>query len=157
MDFKNRFSHNTPAFTLSGTHCFARVVDVHDGDTLKVIMPVFGDHYYKFNVRLFGVDACELRSKCEANRVLAMEARSRLTELITGNPDTSDFDAEPYVVYLRCANFDKYGRLLANVFSDTTCDTSFSDILINEGLVYSYGGKTKKTEAQQLAVLRKDV
>uniref|UniRef100_A0A6C0CQH1 TNase-like domain-containing protein n=1 Tax=viral metagenome TaxID=1070528 RepID=A0A6C0CQH1_9ZZZZ len=151
--FMNHNAHTTQPFSLDGTHCWARVIDAHDGDTIKVIMSVFGDNYFKFSVRLAGIDTCELRSKNTVVRALANEAKTRLLELVTGNRSECDMNTETFLVYLHCHQFDKYGRLLADVFLDDACETSVSDILLGERLAYPYTGKTKKSETEQLSLL----
>jgi len=51
------------------------------------------------------------------------------------------------IVWIECLEFDKYGRLLANVFFDKT--KNIADILVSEKLAYRYDGGTKLTEEQQ--------
>jgi endonuclease YncB( thermonuclease family) len=47
-------------FTFDGRTFIGRVVDIIDGDTIIVIMKTDGS-FYKFHVRLNGIDVCELR------------------------------------------------------------------------------------------------
>jgi endonuclease YncB( thermonuclease family) len=72
---------NTPVFSLDNETHLAKVVDIYDGDTLTCAIFIFGK-FYKFNVRLSGIDTSELQSK---NYQKALQARMRLFDLVTGN------------------------------------------------------------------------
>lgn len=158
MEFAD-YNSSTPEFSLAGQELYGRVVEIYDGDTLKIVLPVLG-HYFKFNARLMGIDTCEMKSKNTANRELAYKARNRLFELIT-NSSACDFtwkkkevtkylDDNLCVIKVKCYEFDKYGRVMIDCF---TPERSVSDILIQEKLAYSYTGETKLTEEQQVEKL----
>jgi endonuclease YncB( thermonuclease family) len=155
---------NTPQFTMNGVSLYGRICDVYDGDTVTLILEVDGT-YRKFKARLNGIDTCELKSKSSKNRELAHKARSRLIELITDSHNTSTtmypnkkdtkqlFEDNVYVVWVKCYEFDKYGRVLVDLFLDEDCTKSFSEILNEEHLAYVYQGDTKLTEEQQVQAL----
>lgn len=154
---------NTPHFTLHGVSLYGRVCDVYDGDTVTLILEVDGA-YRKFKARLNGIDTCEIKSKSSKNRELACKARLRLIELITdstnaNNPNKKDtkklFEDNVYVVWVKCYEFDKYGRVLVDLFTDEESPTSFSQTLNEEHLAYTYQGDTKLTEEQQVEVLER--
>lgn len=149
----------TPPFSLAGMQTAARVVDVYDGDTMTCVVPLH-DQYYKFTVRLAGIDTCEVKGK---NKEHALRARSRVLELVTGAAVTADavstrkkvqalLDRDVHLVWLHCQEFDKYGRLLAEVREGPDQKT-FSQILIEEKLAYAYQGDTKLTEEEQVKQL----
>lgn len=152
---------NTPLFSFNGISCISRVVDITDGDTIKTIIN-FNNNFYKIIVRLNNIDTCETKSKCENNKLLGIEAKKRLFNLITNkNIDNNDkkeikkeLNTNYYTVFIKCYDFDKYGRVLADIYKNEYDDVSFSSILINEKLAYIYGGKTKLTEEQQLELLK---
>jgi endonuclease YncB( thermonuclease family) len=155
---------NTPLFSFNGLKCISRVVSITDGDTIKVVIN-FKDSYYKIIVRLNDVDTCETNSKSTDNKDLGIKAKLRMFSLITGK--TLDIKANDilkkqivneltnycYCVYIKCYDFDKYGRVLADVYKTEADVISFSNILISEKLAYKYGGKTKLTEKQQIELL----
>ena len=152
---------NTPVFSFNGINGMSRVVDITDGDTIKAIIN-FKDSYYKIIVRLNNIDTCETKSKCEENKNLGINAKKRLYNLITNKTiDTNDkklikkeLNDNCYLIYLKCYDFDKYGRVLGDIYKNENDDLSFSSILINEKLAYIYGGKTKLTEEDQLELLK---
>lgn len=162
--FKNQTNSNTKLFSLLGEKMYGRVVDIHDGDTITIVLNLFGS-FFKFKVRLAEIDTCEITSKIEENKTLAIQAKVRLISLIC-NRDVSNctllsdkktlsqfLETNNYCIWLECLNFDKFGRLLANVFANETSSESFSSILIKENLAYKYEGKTKLTEEQQVKLL----
>lgn len=167
MNWNNYNYNNTPFFSLKGLESYGRVVQIHDGDTLTAILPLHNS-FYKFSIRLAGIDTCEITSKNTSNKNLAIAARKKLFQLITKkekeeeeteDKEEEDANIKAYlnnnicIVYIKCLDFDKYGRLLANVSKHPTDTLSLSDILINEKLAYKYDGKTKLTEEQQLLLL----
>ena len=162
--FKNYDNKTTPHFSLNGQKLWGRVVNVYDGDTLTIVLSVFNG-IYKFSVRMNGIDTCEVKSKNDKNKELACFARSRLLSLITCK-DVSEtcvlndrkkinnfLNKSTYFVWVECLEFDKYGRLLANIYIDDNSKESFSSILLNEKLAYEYKGDTKLNEEEQVNYL----
>jgi endonuclease YncB( thermonuclease family) len=151
-DFE-QYGPSTPTFNFDGYHTIARVVGLSDGDsivvTLPLPLPAAAPYVYKFHIRLDGIDTPEMYGGGEA----AIKARNRLLQLITGLP-LSDFALltkkhiqnlltnHVYLIRLECGNFDKYGRVLANVFKPNE-HTSFSQVLLDEGLAKEYHGGKK--------------
>ena len=152
---------NTPLFSFNGVNGMSRVVDITDGDTIKAIIN-FKDEYYKIIVRLNNIDTCETKSKSEENKILGINAKKRLYNLITNKTIESndkkiikkELNENCYLIYLKCYEFDKYGRVLGDIYKNDVDDVSFSSILINEKLAYIYGGKTKLTEEEQIELLK---
>ena len=153
---------NTPLFSFNGINCISRIVDITDGDTIKAVI-CFKDSHYKIIVRLNNIDTCETKSKCEENKKLGLDAKKRIYNLITGKTADDDFNKKSiktelnnncYLVYLKCYDFDKYGRVLGDIYKDENNNNeSFSSILIKEKLAYVYQGKTKLTEKEQIDLL----
>lgn len=168
MDYSNvkqvfkQYGGATPTFSLNGIKALARVVDVYDGDTVTLVLEVNGA-FLKFKTRLMGIDACEMKSKTSQSKELAVKARNKLFDLVTGQkhdvPVVNKKDIaillekEVYLVWVHCSNFDKYGRLLAEIFASPKSTKSFSSIIIQESLAYKYEGDTKLTEEQQVKLL----
>jgi endonuclease YncB( thermonuclease family) len=158
MEFQN--DKNTKAFNFDGINCQCRIIDITDGDTVKVIIN-FKNDYYKIIVRLNNIDTCETKSKCEENKNKGLDAKKRIYNLITGKTIDivdkkiikNELNDNCYLCYIKCYDFDKYGRVLADIYSNEKSSDSFSSILINEKLAYTYGGKTKLTEKEQLELL----
>jgi endonuclease YncB( thermonuclease family) len=152
-----QFGGSTPELSINGLKSYGRLVDIYDGDTVKIVLPVF-DSFYKFSIRLNEIDTCEIKSKDKVLQENAIKARNRLFELLTNNKVDAvnsingkndikkALDAEVYLVWVECDSKDKYGRILANIYKDKGSTKSVSEILIEEKLAYRYGGKTKMTD-----------
>lgn len=156
-DFIN-YGIKTEIFSLNGMKTYARLVDVYDGDTGKVVFKLF-DRYYKFTVRIKGIDTAELHSKNKLLREKALEARNRVIDFLSSgkikvNNDSSSKDIQILldknitIVYINCLEFDKYGRLLVDL--QDIHFNSVNSLLINENLAYKYEGDTKLTEEEQI-------
>lgn len=149
-----KYDKHTEHFSLNGINIYGRVVDIIDGDSLNIVIPVF-DNYYKFNVRLNGIDTSEIKSKNEENRNMGKMARIRLGQLLINQLINDFIEIKEYIsnniviVWLECLKFDKYGRLLANIYLVDNKEKSLSKILIEEKLAYEYNGGTKLTEEEQ--------
>ena len=155
INWKEHSYNNTPSFSLQNLECYCRVVKIHDGDTFTIILPVFNS-FYRFSVRLVDIDTCEIKSNNPSCKMIATNARKRLFELVTKQTsDLSDSFLSDNVnlVYIKCKDFDKYGRLLGDIYKTGDDDKSFSEILIEEKLAYFYDGK-KLTEEEQIEILK---
>ena len=45
------YDYKTPKFSLNGVKTYGRVVDVIDGDTLAIVIPIFENKYFKLNYK----------------------------------------------------------------------------------------------------------
>lgn len=160
-DYLRRHGPSASPFTLAGQTLPGLIVSCYDGDTLTIVLPVFG-HCYKFTVRIDGIDTPEIKSKDAENKLRAVRARNRVLQLagVTIGLDVALTKKEvgellarvQPIVEVECKGFDKYGRLLAVLRVGPTCP-SFADVLIAEKLGYVYGGATKLTEGEQADAL----
>jgi endonuclease YncB( thermonuclease family) len=160
----NNYDIHTPEFTLDKSFIPGRLVDIIDGDSLVIILPVFNS-YYKYHVRINGIDTCEMKSKNQDNKILALKARLELLCLITQdtkqeydiNITRTDIkrilNESVFLVYLECKDFDKYGRLLADVYTDKTKTIMLSQHLLDKHLAYVYTGATKLKETEQVEIM----
>ncbi len=83
----------------------ARVLRVIDGDTFLAEALVWPGHSVRVAVRIRGIDAPEMRSRCAAEKAAAREARAALAGLLgDGRVTVSNIGGAKY-----------YGRVLADV------------------------------------------
>lgn len=158
------YDRTTPFFSLNGLKLYGRVVDIIDGDTIICVIPLFENKYYKFYFRLDSIDTCEMKSKNELNKKLALSARKLLFHLITNKEidehlskhEISDLlNEKSYLVWIECLNYDKFGRVLSRISLNENSE-SFSDILVNKKLAYIYHGEKKLSEEEQLIILTEE-
>ncbi|CDZ31031.1 thermonuclease family protein [Neorhizobium galegae] len=110
----------------------AEILRVIDGDTLLVEAQPWPQQKMEVYVRIRGIDAPELKSKCERLREAGLDAR-RALEALT---------AQSRKIQLTHISGDKYfGRIVADVvLSD---GRNARDDLLLAGLVQSYDGGRK--------------
>ena len=120
-------------------YCF----NVHDTDTISVLFK-FNDQVVKYNLRLDGVDAPELKSEIEIEQELCVKGTNFLKELILNK-----------IIKIKTIKADKYGRLLSKIYSygDDQC---INDLLIDMGFCRKYDGGKKEdwnlTSSEQLVI-----
>jgi endonuclease YncB( thermonuclease family) len=150
----DNYNNDIPFFSLKGINSQARVVNIIDGDTVVVILNIFNG-FYKFYTRLINIDTCEIHSSNLELKEKGNTAKYRVIELITKNKYNNlskkdiikILNENVYIVNIECDDFDKYGRLLANIFVD---EKNIGDILVDEKLAYRYYGDKKLSEIDQL-------
>jgi endonuclease YncB( thermonuclease family) len=114
----------------------AELIRVVDGDTVLVSAMPWPNHHVTTYVRLRGIDAPELKSRCAAVRSAAEQAQSTLTDLLNASP----------VVALTDISGDKYyGRVVAAILLADGSNPATA--LLSAGLVDPYRGGRKKVAA----------
>ena len=110
----------------------ANVIEVIDGNTLRVRARIWLGQEVEINVRLSGVDTPELRGDCEAERGMATRARVLVEVSIDDKP-----------VSLSAIRYGKFaGRILARVH--TAAGDDLSEALIAAGLGRAYAGRKRQ-------------
>lgn len=144
-----------------------RVIDVYDGDTIKISLNFIegNDNIYKFSVRLSGVDTPEIKTNNPEEKIAAIKARNKLLSMIIEGGINKSVNLEReidekisstniktiltndvYLAKIITLGFDKYGRLLAEIYPYTSNDntTSYNKLLIEDKYAYKYDGGTKQ-------------
>ena len=127
------YNDKTTLFTLNERLVKGKCVDVYDGDTIKLVLsiPFDEDKLYKWNCRINRVDTPELRTKNKKEKEFGYEVRNKLREKILNK-----------ILDVKCLEFDKYGRLLVELYTeDQEC---ISDWLIHNNFAFEYHGGTKQ-------------
>ncbi len=105
----------------------ARVVRVLDGDTILADAFVWPGQVVRVSVRIRGIDAPEIRSRCEAEKERGIAARAALEEILHEG-----------TLHLTAIGGDKYfGRVLADVHA---AERDLAEEMLRRGLVRPYGG-----------------
>ena len=111
----------------------AELVSVVDGDTLLVNARPWPQHTVAVLVRIRGIDAPELKSRCRLTREAAERARQALAALA------------PSTLRLTHISGDKYfGRVVADVAGPDNAD--FKTQLLASGLVRPYRGGRRQQD-----------
>lgn len=150
---------NIPEFSLCGQSLKGKVVEMYDADTCKIVLPL-NNTLYKFTCRLNGIDSPEMKpNKEKPNREIeilwAKKARKELLNYVCSNNlifDNLDIKKEEIarelennrnLVLVKCLEFDKYGRLLVELYNERDQDSA-NKMLVNKGMAVGYNGGTKK-------------
>lgn len=138
--FFNKLSNsnnNIPKFTFKNRILPAKVISVYDGDTCKVNLPplVSSDELFQFTIRVNGYDSPEIKSTDEVEKKYAIIAKQVLSQLVLNK-----------IVLLRCNDFDKYGRILADILVNSNHPEllDIGQYMISNKYGTSYSGGTKK-------------
>jgi len=160
--------YNTDFFSLNGISTFCRIVNVSDGDTLTVVFPIY-NNFYKFVIRLYGIDTCEIKSKDSNIHQKGIDAKNYVISLLCKANNLDQFDINSCTkkeikeffninfikAFISCKDFDKFGRILADVYLynenikeniNYNGEMSLSTILLEKKLAYPYFGETKKSD-----------
>ena len=124
-------------FSLAG-RCFdAKIVDVHDGDTVTVAMFVNGQ-LNTYQCRLSGIDAPELRPRRDVvgRDVIIANAQASRDYLSSLVPE------DRMVVVKVSDEKEKYGRLLVTLYSRTQ-QQDLNTMMLESGHAQKYNGGTK--------------
>jgi micrococcal nuclease len=114
----------------------AEILRVIDGDTLLVEAQPWPQQKMEVYVRIRGIDAPELKSKCEASRLAGIDAQNALEALA----------AQSNHIHLTRISGDKYfGRIVADVILSD--GKNVADDLLVAGLVRIYDGGRKPKDA----------
>ena len=149
IDWTN-VDNKLPFFSMEGEYLIGKCVDVYDGDTVKIAMPIVIDgnltnKLFRWNCRLNRVDTPEIRTKNLQEKEFGKKVRDILREKILNK-----------LIYVKCLDFDKYGRLLTELYIDEdynylniNCDNceeklvNISSWLISNNYAKEYFGGTK--------------
>lgn len=131
IDFLTPHTTTTAKFSLENKCVVGKCVHVYDGDTVHVIfrIPNLNDQAYKWVIRLTGIDTPEMKSKDAAEKAAAVRARDYLRGEILNK-----------IVVVECGEFDKYGRLLGQIYVNDIC---LNHKMVELGHAKAYDGGTK--------------
>lgn len=144
-----RSASDPPEFQIAGRRR-ARLLETHDGDTMKVAIVLRGK-VVKVAVRLLGVNTPEVRTK-DADEAAGVAARDFVAawalpgRMQVGGRYTEGALKEAYaathvMLYIDFQGADKFGnRTLGRVYRHGEC---LNDLLISSGHAVAYDGGTK--------------
>jgi len=107
------------------------VIKVYDGDSITIATQFqFNPNvWYRFSIRLNGIDTPEIKGSTDEEKQMAIKARDRLADLILHKE-----------VQLKNISYEKYGRILADIHLNSEY---INEILLKERYAVPYQGKTK--------------
>jgi micrococcal nuclease len=124
-----------------------QVLRVVDGDTIDVDIDLGFDISFTSRVRLAGIDTPESRTTDKKEKVLGLEVKQRLKELLSKSSSVVIRTEKP-------DSTEKYGRILGWLFIDGA-EKSINEGLIADGYAWGYMGDTKIKDFALLESKRK--
>ena len=111
----------------------SKVISIYDGDTLRVNIDSFPDIVGKnIRIRIKGIDAPEIKGKCQTEIALAIMARDYLRNAVNQSSR----------IELRNIERGKYFRIIGDLYID---GENISKGLIKAKLAYIYHGGKKRS------------
>jgi micrococcal nuclease len=120
---------------------------VVDGDTIDVDIDLGFDISFTSRVRLAGIDTPESRTTDKKEKVLGLEVKQRLKELLSKSSSLVIKTEKP-------DSTEKYGRILGWLYIDGA-EKSINEGLIADGYAWGYMGDTKIKDFALLESKRK--
>jgi micrococcal nuclease len=125
-------SEDIEIFSFKDIKTYAKIIDIYDGDTFKIIFR-YNKKFIKVKCRLFGIDTPEIRTRNSEEKKRGYKAKLFVEKIVNEHNG---------IMFVNLLSFDKYGRLLAEVYTENK--ESLADLLILNHLGYEYYGGTKK-------------
>lgn len=142
IDLKDIKFTDIDTFSFVGYEGECKVVDIYDGDTCYIVFVLDGK-ITKCKIRLSYINAPEI------NTENGIKSRNRLIELFlddkldnthhyTRNEIREILGNIKKLSTVKLHNFDKYGRILGEIFLDNNKEKSVNTILLDEGFAVEY-------------------
>ena len=114
----------------------SNIVKIIDGDSLRVDLDLgFKIQLSNATLRLHGIDTPESRQRKRLEeRKLGIKAKEFLVNILEGNKDN---------LIMKATERGKFGRILAEIFIDSTDNPSVNQLLIEADLARPYFGGSK--------------
>lgn len=138
-------------FSFAGQSFYTRIVDLYDGDSYRIVVHVNGSLSYVMT-RLLGIDTAEISSKNAVEKGRAVAARDYALSWALKDPAAFATKKQikealaktPAIVFVKCLEQDKFGRILVEVFrTRDDAEPSLNQQLIDAGHAIQYGGERK--------------
>lgn len=113
----------------------AKVLNVVDGDTLDLLVDLGFNVHHTIRVRLHGINTPESKTTDIKEKELGLKAKDYTKDWITRHPQV-------FVNTVKDKK-EKFGRILAHIYSDETKTVSLNDSLVDAGYARVYNGEKR--------------
>ena len=125
----------------------ARILEIIDGDTLKVELSLGFDIYHRVSLRLVDINAPEVRTLNEEVKKYGLRAKEKLEEYVNGGGE-----GNVIVSTLKPNPQDKWGRVLGTLYKEGQNLTA-SEYMLANSYAWYYSDKVTETDLTKLAPL----
>lgn len=124
MTSLNDANVKTPKFSLDGKRFHAKCVKAYDADSINIVF-WHNERLVRWATRLYGINAPEVTGEEKPEGIVA---RDWIRDMV--------LDKE---VWVECYNFEKYGRLLCDIYlNDKFEGPTLSDMVLENGMGVPY-------------------
>lgn len=123
-----------------------KLIDVIDGDTLKVELSLGFNVHYEVTIRLVDINAPEVRTLNEEVKKYGLRAKEKLEEYLNFG------DGRIIVTTLKPNPEDKYGRVLGTLYKEGQNLTA-SEYMLANSYAWYYSPKVTEIDLTKLAPL----
>ena len=113
--------------------CKVEVESVYDADTVTVVFDLGFNIYYKQSVRIYGIDAAEMRGGNYMTKALAELSKDRVVGWLADNASGLRYESVEWQ--------GKYGRAVGNFVNSD--GVRLCEMLVSEGLAIPYEGGSR--------------
>ena len=113
----------------------AKVLNVVDGDTLDLMVDLGFNVHHRIRVRLHGINTPESKTKDIKEKELGLKAKDYTKDWITRHPQV-------FVSTVKDKK-EKFGRILAIIYSDEVKTVSLNESLVDAGYARVYNGEKR--------------
>ena len=113
----------------------AKVLNVVDGDTLDLLVDLGFSVHHRIRVRLHGINTPESKTTDIKEKELGLKAKDYTKDWINRHPQV-------FVSTVKDKK-EKFGRILANIYSDETKTVSLNESLVDAGYARVYNGEKR--------------
>jgi endonuclease YncB( thermonuclease family) len=149
-----------PKYSLNNEYLSGKVVYIYDGDTVHIVFKI-NNKLTKFNCRLLSIDSPEICPKnindlAKRNEEIesAIKSRNFLINQVTNIPIINTkmtkneikelCSKSTKLIWVKCFDFDKYGRLLVELYNSKDVQISINQLILDNKYAVKYDGGTKK-------------
>lgn len=123
-----------------------RVIDVIDGDTIKVVISLGFDIYLEKSLRLVDINAPDVRTLNEEVKLYGLRAKQKLEEYVNTG------EGRLIVSTMKPNQNDIFGRVLGSLYKEGQPLTA-SEFMLANNYAWVYSPKVKLTDLSLLAPL----
>lgn len=113
----------------------AKVLNVIDGDTLDLMVDLGFNVHHSIRVRLHGINTPESKTSDIKEKEIGLKAKDYTKDWTIRHP-------EVFVTTVKDKK-EKFGRILAQIFSDETKTLCLNDSLVDAGYARLYNGEKR--------------
>jgi endonuclease YncB( thermonuclease family) len=158
----SKATNKVEKYSLNGMKMWGKVVYCYDGDTVHIVLPQHNT-MIRFICRLNGIDTPEIATKDNKEKEAGIKSRNYLFSLVTNKKIENEISKKDIgelcgesnkLIWVHCFDFDKYGRLLVDLYHNPNDIKSINTYMIENKFAVPYDGGTKLPKEEFSLILQ---